>query len=150
MEITTLCYIEKDNKYLMLHRNKRKKDINGGKWIGLGGHCLEGEDPDSCVVREVEEESGLKIIDYKLCGKITFVIDDLEEICYLYKVDSFSGELIECDEGDLHWVEKEKVLDLNLWEGDHLFLEKLINNDNYFEMKLNYENGNLISHKIKE
>lgn len=148
MKNTTLCYIEADGKYLMLYRNKKKKDINKGKWIGVGGHQEPDEAIDECLLREVKEETGLELLDYKLCGRLYFHIDALNEVCYLYKSDSFRGEIIDCDEGILKWISKDEILNLSLWEGDHLFLKKLLNNDDYFEMKLVYKNDKLIEWSI--
>ena len=126
-EITTLCYIERDGQYLMLHRVKKKEDINAGKWIGLGGHILPGESPDDCVVREVLEESGLRLTSYRIRGIITFCQEGREaEYMFLYTADGFEGVLTECDEGDLSWVWKEQVFKLPLWEGDKIFLRLLL------------------------
>ena len=121
MEKTTLCYIEKDNCYLMLYRNKRKVDINKGKWIGVGGHLENGETKDECLVREVYEETGLTLNSFKFRGEIVFYIDDIIEISYLYTSNDFSGILKECDEGILKWIPKDEVLDLPLWEADPIF-----------------------------
>lgn len=144
LKYTTLCYIEKDGKYLMLYRNKKKKDINQGKWIGVGGHREENESIEECLLREVYEETGLKLLSYQLCGKLHFYIDDLYEISYLYTSNYFEGEIIDCEEGSLEWISKDKILQLKLWEGDYLFLEKLLNQDDYFELKLVYKEDRLI------
>ena len=141
---TTLCYIELDNKYLMINKNKRKEDLNKGKWMGLGGHIEIGESPLECVVREVKEESGLNIIDPKLRAKLHFINDEYEELMYLYTSCSFSGELIECNEGTLEWINKEDVFKLNIWEGDKVFLDLLVKNEEYFELKLYYKNDNFV------
>lgn len=148
MKNTTLCYIESNNRYLMLYRNKKEKDINKGKWIGVGGHQELNETIDECLLREVKEETGLELLNYKLCAKLYFYIDDLNEVCYLYKSNSFKGKIIDCDEGVLKWILKDEILNLNLWEGDHLFLNKLLNDDDYFEMKLIYKNDKLIEWSI--
>ena len=140
LKYTTLCYIEKNEKYLMLYRNKKKNDINQGKWIGVGGHKEEGETIEECLLREVYEETGLKLLNFELCGKLHFYIDDIYEISYLYKSSAFEGNLIDCDEGKLEWISKRQVLNLDLWEGDYLFLNKLLNNESYFELKLVYKN----------
>ena len=145
---TTLCYIENENNYLMLYRNKKKNDINKGKWIGVGGHFLNEETADECLIREVKEETGLDLLEYKLCGKLHFYIDDLYEICYLYKASKFKGELNICDEGELKWIPKDEVLNLNLWEGDYLFLNKILTNNHFFEMKLVYINDKLIEYEV--
>ena len=144
LKYTTLCYIEKDEKYLMLYRNKKKKDINQGKWIGVGGHREENESIEECLLREVYEETGLKLLSYQLCGKLHFYIDDLYEICYLYTSNYFEGKIMDCDEGSLEWISKDKILQLKLWEGDYLFLEKMLNQDDYFELKLVYKEDCLI------
>ncbi|MDE6584374.1 MAG: 8-oxo-dGTP diphosphatase [Anaeroplasmataceae bacterium] len=148
LKYTTLCYIEQDGKYLMLYRNKRKEDVNAGKWIGIGGHLEEGETPEECLVREALEETGLKLKDFKLRGKLHFHMDDIFEISYLYTCNSFEGELIECNEGELQWISKNQILDLPLWKGDYLFLNKLLEEEDFFEMKLVYKNDELIEWSI--
>ena len=145
MNKTTLCYIEKNDCYLMLYRNKKKVDINKGKWIGVGGHFEDGEDADTCLLREVFEETGLTLLEYKLRGEIVFHIDDLKEICYVYTATNFKGEIKECDEGVLKWIPKKEVLNLPLWEADPLFLEKLMKDEKFFKLILVYKNDKLIS-----
>ena len=116
--LTTLCYIEKDDRYLMLHRIYKKKDMNKDKWIGVGGHFEEGESPEDCLLREVKEETGLTLTAWKLRGIITFGTDTCDtEYMFLYTADSYTGELKECDEGNLEWVEKSAVCELPIWEG---------------------------------
>lgn len=132
----------------MLYRNQKKKDINFGKWIGVGGHKEEGESVEECLLREVYEETGLTLTDYVLCGKLHFYIDGIYEISYLFRGISFEGNLIDCDEGKLAWIPKEEIMNLDLWEGDYLFMEKLINNASYFEMKLVYKQDKLIEWTI--
>ena len=118
--MTTLCYIEKDDCYLMLHRVKKEQDINKDKWIGIGGHFEGKESPEECLLREVKEETGLTLINYRFRGLITFVTDCYEtEYMCLYTSDEFEGELTECTEGNLEWVPKNKLRQLNLWEGDY-------------------------------
>ncbi len=141
---TTLCYVEKDNKYLMLHRTKKEKDINKDKYIGIGGHLEHGESPTECVMREAKEEAGLTLINPKLRGLITFVIDDLDEYTFLYTCSDFEGELIECNEGDLEWVEKDRISELPLWEGDMVFFKLLDETEDFFSLKLVYVNDVLI------
>ena len=120
--ITTLCYIEKDDCYLMLHRVKKAVDINKDKWIGIGGHLEEGESPEECLVRETREETGLELTDYSLRGVITFVTDSYPtEYMFLYTAAGFSGTLLSCDEGDLEWVPIKDVEKLPIWEGDKVF-----------------------------
>ncbi|MCR5272843.1 MAG: 8-oxo-dGTP diphosphatase [Lachnospiraceae bacterium] len=145
---TTLCYIENEGKYLMLHRTKKEVDINKDKYIGVGGHVEQGEAPDECIFREVREETGLTMKNARLRGLITFVIDDLDEYTFLYTCDSFEGDMIECDEGDLVWVEKEKIFDLPLWEGDKIFFKLLDEREDVFELKLVYLNNVLTEAKL--
>lgn len=145
MKMTTLCYIEKDNKYLMLHRISKKNDINKDKWIGVGGHFEERESPEDCLLREVKEETGLTLTKYDFRGIVTFNADDYEtEYMCLYTAEEFEGELIECNEGSLEWVEREKLFELNLWEGDKIFLKLIKDNAPFFSLKLCYDKDRLI------
>ncbi|MCI8826146.1 MAG: 8-oxo-dGTP diphosphatase [Lachnospiraceae bacterium] len=145
MRLTTICYIEKDEKYLMLHRTKKENDQSHDKWLGVGGKFEENESPDECVVREVKEETGLTLLSYKLRGVMTFVSNIWEtEYMFIYTADRFEGELTECSEGELLWVEKSKVPDLNLWEGDILFLKKLMEDSEFFTIKVQYQGEKLI------
>ena len=144
---TVLLYLEQDGKYLMLYRNKKKKDINKGKWIGIGGHIEEGETKEEALVRECKEETSLNLLSYSLRGKLVFVIDGYEETCYLYTSSSFEGKIQECDEGELAFVNKEEIFYLPLWEGDVVFLNMLLNDEPYFELRLNYEKDKLISYE---
>ena len=138
--VTTLCYIEQDGKYLMLHRTKKKQDINGGKWIGVGGHLEEGESPEDCLVREVREETGLTLTSYTFRGLITFISDRQEtELMCLFTADGFEGEQIACDEGVLEWVDINKIQDLNLWRGDKIFLKLIAEKVPFFSLKLVYD-----------
>lgn len=149
MKMTTLCYIENENKYLMLHRISKENDINKGKWIGVGGHFLEGESPEECLLREVKEETGLTLTKYKFRGIITFIADDYEtEYMCLYTADEYYGEITYCDEGELQWVDKDKVLELNLWEGDKVFLELIRVDNPFFSLKLKYEGDKLIEKEL--
>lgn len=147
-DISTLCYIEKDNKYLMLHRISKKDDINKDKWIGVGGHFEYGESPDECLLREVKEETGLTLTSYTLRGIITFISgSDYTEYMFLYTADGFTGTLTDCDEGALEWIEKDRISGLELWEGDRIFLKKLSDNDPFFTLKLIYDDdGRLTGH----
>lgn len=139
MKMTTLCYIEKDEKYLMLHRIKKEHDLNEGKYIGIGGHFEHGESPDECLLREVKEETGLKLLSYKPRGIITFIYgEDTVEYMHLYTADKFRGKLIDCNEGELVWLNKKDVFDLNIWEGDQYFLNLIQNDIPYFSLKLVY------------
>ena len=126
MKFTTLCYIEKNDKYLMLYRNKKENDLNEGKWIGVGGKFEEKESPEECLIREVKEETGLTLTKYKLRCLVTFVSDKWEtEHMYVFTASEFEGELKECNEGTLQWIDKDKILDLPTWEGDRFFFEKM-------------------------
>lgn len=119
---TTLCYIEKDNRYLMLHRTKKENDLNEGKWIGVGGKFEKNETPEECLLREVKEETGLTLTKYRLRAVITFISNQWEtEYMYLFTANEFTGEVTECSEGVLEWVNKEEVMKLNLWQGDRIF-----------------------------
>lgn len=144
-QLTTLCYIEKNSSYLMLHRVTKKNDINHDKWIGVGGHFEFEESPEDCLLREVREETGLTLKNFKFRGIVTFVSDDDEaEYMCLYTSDDFEGNLIECDEGKLEWVPFEKIESLELWEGDKIFLRLLHTDAPFFSLKLVYKNGNLV------
>lgn len=145
LRLTTICYIEKDDKYLMLHRTKKQNDQSHDKWLGVGGKFEENESPDECIEREVKEETGLTLLSYALRGIMTFISDIWEtEYMFIYTADKFEGELTECNEGELVWVEKSKVPDLNLWEGDILFLKKLIEDSRFFTIKVQYQGEKLI------
>jgi 8-oxo-dGTP diphosphatase len=147
MKETTLCYIEKDEQYLMLHRTKKVHDPNKDKWLGVGGKLEKGETPEDCVLREVREETGLILKTYQYRGKIYFYSDIYDdELMYLYTATSFEGNLIDCNEGELAWIHKEEVLNLNLWEGDQVFLKKLLQEEEKtFELKLYYKGDQLIN-----
>ena len=190
-ELTTLCYIERDNKYLMLHRVKKQNDINKDKYIGVGGHFEYGESPDECLLREVKEETGLILLSYRPRGIVTFIYGDpntpeerVVEYMHLYTADRFEsssgrvdedelsnredgtlsdvGEekpanddvvddyrLPECDEGELVWIDKDKVYDLPVWEGDKIFFRLLEEREDYFSLKLVYnEDGKLLESVI--
>ncbi len=144
MKDTTLCYIERDGKYLMLHRTKKKNDPNSGKYMGIGGHFEEGESPYDCVIREAKEETGLNLLEPQYRGIVTFDSDKYEtEQMHLFTCKSFEGEIMECNEGDLKWIEKKNVLTLPMWEGDHVFLDLLEKRTDFFNIKLTYEGDNL-------
>lgn len=147
---TTLCYIEKDNNYLMLHRVKKKNDINKDKWIGVGGKFEENESPDECVLREVKEETGLTLTDFRLRAIVTFVSDSCEgEYMYLYTATGFEGDISTCDEGDLDWIPKDEVKNLPIWEGDKLIFEELKRDRGFFLMKLVYRGDELIGSQVR-
>ena len=186
-ELTTLCYIEQDNKYLMLHRVKKQNDINKDKYIGVGGHFEYGESPDECLLREVKEETGLRLLSYKPRGIVTFIYGDpkkpserVVEYMHLYTADRFElaykddnegvrpdndgelldgferktenidiNKLLDCDEGELIWIDKDKVYELPVWEGDKIFFRLLEEREDYFSLKLVYdESGKLLESVI--
>lgn len=149
MKLTTLCYIKKYGKTLMLHRIKKQNDIHEGKWNGLGGHLEKGETPEECVIREVYEESGLTVKNPLLRGILTFPLFNgfEDEYTFLFTASDFEGELIDSNEGKLEWIEDSMVLGLNLWEGDKLFLEWL-NDSRFFSGKLVYKDGILIEYNV--
>lgn len=138
--LTTLCYIEQNGSYLMLHRIAKKNDGNRDKWIGVGGHFEEGESPEECVLREVKEETGYTLTSYRYRGIVTFVSGkgDLEYMS-LFTADGFEGEPVPCDEGELEWVPVEKVWNLNIWEGDKIFFRLLEEHRPFFSLKLVYD-----------
>ena len=140
MKLATLCYIKKDGKTLMLHRTKKENDIHEGKWVGVGGKIEKGESPEECAVREVFEETGLKEEELKLRGLLTFPDFNNSEdwYGYLYVVEKFSGEIIESPEGDLKWVEDSKLFELDMWEGDELFMRWMME-DRMFSAKFVYD-----------
>ena len=151
MILSTLCYIEKDGEYLMLHRTKKKNDINIDKWIGIGGKFEEKESPEECILREVKEETGLELLEYKLRCIVTYSSTNWEtEYMYVFTSNNFIGDLTECNEGDLAWVDKNEVLNLNIWEGDKICLEKIQNSDRFFTAKLEYDGDKLTDYKINE
>ena len=144
MLLTTLCYMEKGNQYLMLHRVKKEHDINKDKWIGVGGKFEDKESPEDCLLREVREETGLTLTSWKFRGIITFVTDRYEtEFMHLYTADDWEGEMIECNEGNLEWLDKKEVFNLKVWEGDKIFFRLLKEERPYFSLKLVYEGDTL-------
>ena len=144
---STLCYIEKDGKYLMLHRVVKKNDVNKDKWIGVGGHFEYAESPEECLLREVKEETGYTLTSWKYRGIVTFVYgEDVVEYMSLYTADGFTGDPIECDEGILEWVEKEKIKDLNLWEGDKIFFRLMDEEEEFFSLKLVYNKSDVLEY----
>ncbi|AWZ48523.1 DNA mismatch repair protein MutT [Clostridiaceae bacterium 14S0207] len=148
MKLGTLCYIEKDNKILLLHRIKKEHDVHEGKWIGVGGKIEQGESPEECIIREVKEETGLIIKAPFLRGVMTFpkFKDNEDWYVFLYTADNFTGDLIDCTEGILKWVDKEKVLEMPTWEGDLIFLKWILEKRNFFSAKFVYENRKLVDH----
>lgn len=142
---SSLCYIERDGKYLMLHRVKKENDANKDKWIGVGGRFEEGESPEDCVTREVMEETGLTLTDYAYRGIVTFISDKWEgEFMHLFTATGFEGEIKECDEGVLEWISKEELMQLPMWEGDKIFLDLIANPSPFFSLKLQYEGEHLV------
>ena len=149
MKLGTLVYLKRDSKTLMLHRIKKEQDFHEGKWNGLGGKLEAGETPEACAIREVREESCLDLVDPRLRGIITFpMFDQIDDwYVYLFTGTQFSGETIDSPEGNLEWIDDEKLLDLTLWEGDYIFL-KWLNQDRFFSGKFVYENKELIEHSV--
>lgn len=150
MKLTTLCYIEADDAYLMLHRVKKKNDVNEGKWIGVGGKFEAGESPDDCLLREVREETGLVLTRWQHRGIITFIYNDHEaEYMHLFTADGFEGTLTtDCREGDLRWVKKADLSALTLWRGDRIFLRLLAEDHPYFSLKLVYQGDDLLEAQL--
>ncbi len=151
MKHTTLCYIEKEEKYLMLYRGKREDDENLGKWVGIGGKLEAGESPFDCARREIREETGLDAEALSYRGIITFVSSEFgTEYMHLFTCKKFSGELLsECDEGELLWIGKDELLSLPMWEGDRIFLKLLDTEERFFSLKLEYSGERLISHTLE-
>ena len=152
MELTTLCYIENEqSEYLMLHRVKKENDLNHDKWIGVGGKLEDGETPEECLLREVQEETGYTLTQYRLRGIITFLSDEWEsETMYLYTATGFTGTQCTCDEGDLVWVPKKEIESLKLWEGDKIFFRLLEEDKGVFSLKLRYEGDTLVEQKMEQ
>lgn len=153
MRNSTLCYVERDGKYLMMHRVKKENDVNRDKWIGIGGGLEEGESPLDCVIREAREETGLTLNDPRYRGLVTFCYSSgdeaITEQMHLFTCSDFSGELAaNCDEGDLEWVPIERVPELPIWEGDKIFLDLLINEPRFFLLKLVYDGDTLTDHRL--
>lgn len=146
-ELSTLCYIEKDGKYLMLHRTVKKNDVNKDKWIGVGGHFEKNESPEECLLREVREETGYTLTSWQYRGIVTFIYgEDTIEYMSLFTADGFTGTPISCNEGELEWVDKNTVYDLNLWEGDKIFLRLLDEGRPFFSLKLVYDTNDVLQY----
>lgn len=150
MKQTTLCYLERDGQYLMLHRVKKQNDASHDKWIGVGGKCEADESPDECMLREVKEETGLQVHCWHYRGIVTFISDIWPcEYMHLFTASDWSGEECLCDEGNLEWVDKSSLFDLNLWEGDKIFLRLLMDSDRpFFSLKLVYHGDDLVAAKL--
>ena len=140
---TTLCYLDIEDKTLLLHRIKKKNDVNHDKWIGIGGKFEHGESPEECIQREFREETGLELIDWAYRGIVTFVSEDWCEYMHLFTATKVSGEMRECDEGTLEWVEWDRIAQLPIWEGDKVFLRLLKERKTFFSLKLVYEGERL-------
>ena len=151
MKLTTLCYIEKDDKSLMLHRVKKENDLNHDKWVGVGGKFEPDETPEECMLREVREETGLTLTKYQFRAILTFLSDEWEtEYIHLYTASEFTGTLLECDEGNLEWIPKSEIDKLKLWEGDKIFFKLLRETEDFFSLKLRYEGEKLVETKLTQ
>ena len=148
MRNTSLCYIEYDGKYLMLHRVKKEHDENHDKWIGIGGKFEEGESPEDCMLREAKEETGLDILRWRYRGIVTFVSDEWgTEYMNLFTADEFAGNIKDCDEGVLEWISKKELLSLPMWEGDMIFLRLIDSDAPFFSLKLCYK-GDILTQAV--
>ena len=142
---STLCYLEQGDSYLMLHRVKKKNDVNHDKWIGVGGKFEEGESPEDCILRETKEETGLTLTEYRYRGLVTFVSDQAPtEHMHLFTATRWTGQPIACDEGELAWIKKQDLLKLPMWQGDRIFLELLDTDTPFFSLKLQYQGDRLV------
>ena len=149
MFLTTLCYMEQGDQYLMLHRVKKQKNINKDKWIGVGGKFEDKESPEDCLLREVKEETGLTLTSYRFRGIITFITDRYEtEYMHLYSADGWEGEMIECNEGNLEWLPKKDVFNLKIWEGDKIFFWLMQHDAPFFSLRLEYVGDELVSYAL--
>ena len=144
MRNTTLVHLERDGCYLMLHRIRKERDENRDKWVGIGGKFEPGESPEDCALREVLEETGLTMHSWRYRGIVTFVSDEWgTEYMHLFWSDDFTGTLRDCDEGELEWVDKQRILRLPIWEGDRIFLRLLDTDEPFFSLKLCYSGDRL-------
>lgn len=150
MKQTTLCYLERGSKYLMLHRVKKENDASHDKWIGVGGKCEAEESPDECMLREVREETGLSVTSWKYRGIVTFISDIWPcEYMHLFTADKWTGSETDCDEGVLQWIGKDQLFNLTLWPGDRIFLRLIMDPEQpFFSLKLVYKGDNLVSAKL--
>ena len=149
VKLATLCYVKKGGRTLMIYRSKRKGDIHCGKWNGLGGKFEPGESPEECAIREIEEESGLKVKSIKMKGFITFPLFDGKDDWYvfLFTAEDFVGELIDSPEGKLEWIPNEKLREINLWDGDKIFIPWLFE-EKFFSAKFNYIDGKFVDYEV--
>ena len=144
MHNSTLCYITRGDQVLMLHRVKKKNDINKDKWIGIGGKFEQEESPDECLLREAKEETGLTLTSWRCRGVVTFLNTECDgEYMYLFTADGYEGQLKECDEGDLQWVSRDFLYSLPMWEGDKIFLDLLWRDAPFFLLTLRYDGDRL-------
>ena len=142
---STLCYLERGDEYLMLHRVKKKDDMNHDKWLGVGGKFEDKESPEDCILRETFEETGLTLTDYRYRGLVTFVSDEYPtEYMHLFTATDWTGTPQDCDEGELAWIKKGTLMSLPMWEGDKIFLRLLEENGPFFSLKLKYEGEKLV------
>ena len=144
MDKSVCCYLKKNDCYLLLYRNKKERDVNHDKWIGVGGHIEKGETPDMAAIREIKEETNFDVRSLKCAGEVLFIYDDYQELMYLYEIDDFTGVIMPCDEGELRWIPIVDIYQYPMWEGDKLFLPKLINHEPYFKMTLVYRDDILL------
>lgn len=147
--LSTLCYLEQDGQYLMLHRNVKERDVNKDKWIGVGGHFETDESPEECLLREVKEETGYTLTSWHFRGLLTFISGTgvTEYIC-LYTADGFEGEMSPCDEGELAWINKGDIEHLNIWEGDKIFFRLLAEDHVFFSLKLVYNGSGILTEAV--
>lgn len=150
MKLATLCYVQKDNKTLMLYRNKKENDYHEGKWNGLGGKFEIGESPEDCAIREIKEEAGLTVKNLIMKGFITFPLFDGKDDwhVFLFVIDEFDGKLINSPEGELEWIDNDKLSEINLWEGDKIFIPWLFQ-DKFFSAKFNYVDGKFVDYQVR-
>ena len=150
MKLATLCYVQKDNRTLMLYRNKKENDYHEGKWNGLGGKFEIGESPEDCAIREIKEEAGLTVKNLYMKGFITFPLFDGKDDwhVFLFVIDKFEGELINSPEGELEWIDNDKLWEINLWEGDKIFIPWLFQ-DKFFSAKFNYVDGKFVDYQVR-
>lgn len=147
--LSTLCYLERGAEYLMLHRVKKRNDLNHDKWIGIGGKFEEGESPENCLLRECREETGLTLTDWRCRGLVTFVSDQAPtEYMHLFTATAWTGQPHPCDEGVLEWIPKARLQSLPMWEGDRIFLKLLDQNAPFFSLKLCYEGERLAAAEL--